>query len=352
MTGLATNYLTSLAESGLLPDSVIRSGIRRLVGQRQSQIQRLSSADVDAFIESMNESEIAPVPESANEQHYEVSAEFFREVLGVHLKYSCCDWTDGAEDLDEAEAAALEMTCQRAQISDGMRVLDLGCGWGSLSLWIAQCFSESSVTAVSNSSSQKRFIDAEANALGLSNLRVITADMNDFSIDEKFDRVVSVEMFEHMRNYRKLFGKVSQWLKDDGLFFMHIFCHRGVPYEFKDTGPADWMSRHFFTGGIMPSANLPLQFQDHLTIDDQWFWDGLQYQKTAEAWLRNMDSNKDVIMPALETVYGTRNAHRWWARWRIFFLAVSEMFGSNHGQEWKVGHYLFRQKAVSGQKEL
>lgn len=344
---LATSA-TSLAESGFIPDSVIRFGIRRLVETRRRQILP-SSPDahpgLDSFVAMMNGSDIALHPDLANEQHYEVPPEFFGEVLGKYRKYSCCYWADGATTLDAAERAALEISCNRAGIENGMHILDLGCGWGSFSLWVAEHYPDCSVTAVSNSAPQRRFIQHQAELRKLANLRVITADMNQFDIDQRFDRIVSIEMFEHMRNYAALFERISRWLKSDGRFFMHIFCHRISAYEFVDAGPADWMSRHFFSGGIMPSQDLPLRFQEHLSISDQWTWDGLQYQKTAEAWLQNMDARREEVMPIFERTYGPENGQRWWMRWRMFFLAVSEMFGSHDGREWLVGHYLFQLKS-------
>ena len=333
-----------LAESGIVPDALIRTGIRRLVGQRQFQIRNQTNTDLEAFVGMMNESPVALVPDLANEQHYEVPAAFFKESLGTHRKYSCCYWGGSVSNLDEAEERALEISCERARIEDGMRVLDLGCGWGSLSLWIAAHYPNCSVTSVSNSASQRQFIEEEAASLGLQNITVITADMNDFSIDQQFDRILSIEMFEHMRNYGKLFERIAGWLHEDGYFFMHIFCHKNAAYEYVDNGPADWMSRHFFSGGIMPSGDLPSRFQQHLAIADQWRWSGTHYQKTAEAWLQNMDSKRSVIMPIFEATYGREDAKRWWMRWRIFFLAVSEMFGAEAGREWGVGHYLFKPK--------
>jgi len=345
MTLLAKSA-NELAESGFIPDPVIRFGIRKLVDQRRRRIAPSDETDslaaLDAFVAMMDRSQVALVPDLANEQHYEVPAGFFAEVLGTYRKYSCCYWGEGIVSLDDAERAALEITCQRAGIADGMRVLDLGCGWGSFSLWVAAAYPDCEVTAVSNSASQREHIERETASRGLSNLNVVTADMNDFDIDRRFDRIVSIEMFEHMRNYRVLFERISRWLNDDGCFFMHIFCHRQAAYEFVDSGPADWMSRHFFSGGIMPSGNLPLRFQDHLTLENQWRWDGRHYQKTAEAWLQNMDAGREQIMPILERVYGREDSGRWWMRWRMFFLAVSELFGSDRGQEWRVGHYLFR----------
>ena len=331
-----------LAESGIVPDSVIRSGIRRLCDARRHEISGMNGAELRAFVDRMNSSPIALVPDIANEQHYEVPAEFFDLVLGRHRKYSCCYWGGNINDLDKAEWAALEMTCQRAKLRDGMDILELGCGWGSLTLWMAENYPSSSITAVSNSNSQREFIEQETRMRGFPNVKVITADMNDFSLDRTFDRVLSIEMFEHMRNYRALFERINNWLAPDGCFFMHIFCHRSAAYEFVDRGPSDWMSRHFFSGGIMPSGDLPSRFQEHLSLRDQWRWDGTHYRKTADAWLRNMDEQRQAIMPVLEETYGKREARRWWMRWRIFFMAVSEMFGMDGGREWGVGHYLFR----------
>lgn len=347
---------TTLAESGLIPDPVIRFGIRRLVEQRRRQLQPGAGnpqapvamhPDLDAFVEMMNRSDIALHTDLANQQHYEVPPEFFGEVLGKHRKYSCCYWDDDAKSLDAAERAALEITCRRAGIDDGMQILDLGCGWGSFSLWVAEGYPQCRVTAVSNSHAQRLYIESQTVTRGLNNLEVITADMNDFDAGRQFDRIVSIEMFEHMRNYAALFERLSRWLKPDGRFFMHIFCHRSAAYEFVDAGPADWMSRHFFSGGIMPSRDLPLRFQKHLSISEQGTWDGTQYAKTAEAWLANMDARKAEIMPILERCYGHGNGPRWWMRWRMFFLAVSEMFGSHGGHEWLVGHYLFRPNSAA-----
>jgi cyclopropane-fatty-acyl-phospholipid synthase len=290
----------------------------------------------------MNASAIALVPELANEQHYEVPSELFEQVLGVHAKYSCCYWNPGVESLDQAEQDALEITCSRAGIEDGMSVLDLGCGWGSLSLWVAEHFPNATVTSVSNSSVQRDFIVRQAGERGIQNIDVIVCDMNDFAIDQQFDRVVSVEMFEHMRNYGELFSRINSWLVPDGRFLMHIFCHKSTPYEYIDKGPSDWMSRFFFSGGIMPSADLPLRFPDHLSIDKRWHWNGRHYERTCNAWLENMDARKIEIMPVLEACYGTADASLWWQRWRMFFMACAELFGWDEGNEWYVGHYLFR----------
>jgi len=335
-------------EAGLVPDQFIRAGIRRLVRERLREINsgncEASACAQNSFVDRMDLAPTALETRAANQQHYEVPAEFFDHVLGVNRKYSSCYWPQGVDDLDSAENSALEVTAHRAGLLDGQRVLELGCGWGSLTLWMAQRFPTSSITAVSNSASQRAYIEAQAAERGLRNLKVITCDMNDFSTDDRFDRIVSIEMFEHMRNWRQLYTRIHGWLVPGGLFFKHIFCHRDCAYEFVDQGPNDWMSRYFFTGGIMPSDDLPLRFQDELKIVDHWRWDGTHYQKTAEAWLRNMDNNKEHIWPVLERTYGTQQAKMWWSRWRIFFMACAELFGFEQGQQWWVGHYLFSRK--------
>jgi len=341
-----TQRAVSWTESGLLPDTVVRAGIRRLLESKRKEIHsgdiEFAANTLNRFVEMMNASRIALVPDLANEQHYEVPPGFFSEVMGDHLKYSCCYWPEQVRDLTEAEAAALELTVKRAGIEDGMRVLDLGCGWGSLSLWVAERFPGAFVTSVSNSAPQRDYILEEARRRSIDNIEVITCDMNDFSTDARFDRVVSVEMFEHMRNYGELFRRIDRWLQPNGRFFMHIFCHRTTPYEYIDKGPGDWMSRYFFSGGIMPSADLPLRFADNLCIDKRWHLDGRHYAKTCNAWLKNMDRHEDAITPHLAECYGEENVALWRQRWRIFFMACSELFDYDDGQEWFVGHYLFR----------
>ncbi len=336
-------------ESGLIPDTVIRAGIRRLLESKRKEIHsgdvEFAAHTVNRFVQMMNGSPVALLPDRANEQHYEVAAAFFTQVMGDHLKYSCSYWSNDIKNLSEAETAALEITAERAGIEDGMNILDLGCGWGSLSLWIAERYPNASVTSVSNSSSQREFILGQAKSRAIDNIEVIVCDMNDFEADKRFDRVVSIEMFEHMRNYGELFRRISDWLEPEGRFFMHIFCHRTTPYEFIDKGPTDWMSRHFFTGGIMPSADLPLRFADHLRIEQRWHWNGQHYARTCNAWLENMDRNQEQIMNVLADCYGTENASLWWQRWRIFFMACAELFDYDEGHEWYVGHYLFRKAA-------
>ena len=333
-------------ESGLVPDSVIRAGIRRLLDRK---LKETHASDVEKsaiiknrFVQMMGESPVAVVPHLANEQHYEVPAAFFSEVLGKNRKYSCCYWSAGINDLDAAEEAALELTAGRAGIEDGMKVLDLGCGWGSLSLWIAEHFPNATITSVSNSRSQHDFIKRAAQNRGLDNIDVHVADMNDFAAPGTYDRIVSVEMFEHMRNYPELFRRISHWLEPDGRFFMHIFCHCSTPYEYIDKGPGDWMSRHFFSGGIMPSADLPMRVGGYLTVDKQWQWNGDHYAKTLRAWLNRMDSRRGAVMPVLEATYGKGQAERWRMRWRIFFMACEELFAYNGGREWFVSHYLLK----------
>jgi cyclopropane-fatty-acyl-phospholipid synthase len=332
-------------ESGLVPDSVIRSGIRRLLERKLVEIKagnvEFASETVNAFVEMMNNSPIALVPDLANEQHYEVPASFFEQVLGKFGKYSCGHWPEGVNTLDDAEAAALRTTAERAQIEDGMDVLDLGCGWGSLSLWIAQHFPNCNVHSVSNSKSQGAFIRQRARERGLENLTVYSQDMNDFEIEHQFDRVVSVEMFEHMRNYGELFKRIDAWLKPNGKFFMHIFTHRTTPYEYIDKGPSDWMTRHFFSGGIMPCAELPMRFPQHLKIEQRWAWNGKHYARTCRAWLRLIDERKELVMPILKDTYGDADASRWFMRWRIFFMACEELFNFHNGDEWFVSHYRF-----------
>ncbi len=346
------NIAVELTESGYVPDSMIRHGIRKLLRQRlveinAADIERAAERQAD-FIRQMNASEIALLPDIANDQHYEVPQAFYENVLGTHGKYSCCYWPEGATELATAEQAGLEQTCEHAGIEDGMSILELGCGWGSLTLWMASRYPGSFITAVSNSQSQGEYIRSKAGEAGLQNIDVITADMNDFETDKRFDRIVSVEMFEHMRNYHELFKRISQWLQPDGRFFMHIFVHRNTPYLFEDRDASDWMSRYFFSGGMMPSDDLPLFFQDNLKIEQRWRWNGCHYQKTAVAWLENLDNNRDRIWPVLESTYGRDFARMWFMRWRMFFLAVAELFGYDDGNEWFVSHYLF---SKPGQRE-
>lgn len=339
-------------ERGLVPDFLTRWAIRSLCRHRIMESRRQANtvaAEQIRFVESMRSGPLALVPELANEQHYELPPEFFQTVLGPHRKYSCCFWSDESRTLADAEEASLRITCERAQIEDGMEILELGCGWGSLSLWMAEHYPNCRITAVSNSAPQRKSIEGAAKSRQLPNLRVITADMNDFAptfrenVPTRFDRVVSVEMFEHMRNYELLLERISSWLKPTGKLFVHIFCHRELLYPFETEGDVNWMGRHFFTGGIMPSSNLLRSFDQSMRVTQQWTWNGVHYQKTSEAWLENMDQNRRDILKILDGVYGQSEANRWFHRWRIFFLAVAELFGFAGGDEWYVSHYLLEQ---------
>jgi cyclopropane-fatty-acyl-phospholipid synthase len=339
--------LISLVENGKIPDSLTRAGIRFLLTQRLREQQQGDAAKQQQvfaeFLQNMRQSPLALHTEAANEQHYEVPARFFELVLGSHLKYSCCYFPEGVSDLEHAEAAMLALTCERAQLQDGQRVLELGCGWGSLSLWMAKHYPNSSIVAVSNSNSQREFIENQAQERGLTNLIVQTSDMNDFQTDQQFDRVVSVEMFEHMRNYQLLLERISGWLTPEGKLFVHIFSHHRYAYAFSSEGDANWMGRYFFTGGIMPSNHLMLYFQERVQLEAHWVLNGRHYQKTADAWLANMDQQKTEILTAFADTYG-REAEVWFQRWRMFFMATSEVWGFRRGNEWLVSHYLFQNR--------
>ena len=341
----ATSLFIGLTERGLMPDWVIRLGIRKLVRERLDSFPlgepAAENSYVVNFVRDMTAAPIALLPEKANEQHYEVPAAFFEKVLGHRRKYSSCLWPEGTRSLDEAEVEALKETCEHAELEDGMSILELGCGWGSLSLWMAEHYPRSRIVGVSNSNSQRENIMARARAAGLNNLEIITCDMNTFSTDQRYDRVVSVEMFEHMRNWPQLFGRVAGWLKPGGRFFMHVFCHQRLPYTFDVHDESDWMSRFFFSGGMMPSYDLATLIDSPLSLVRRWQWNGGHYEKTANAWLANMDRHKSELMPILKATYGQEQAQLWWVRWRIFFMACAELFGYRGGHEWPVGHYLF-----------
>ena len=338
--------LIKLSEKKLIPDFAIRYGIRALLKKRIGSLVSINPETnirnkID-FIHKMNSSKIALMPELANKQHYEIPANFYKYCLGRHRKYSSCYWEGNTKNLDEAELLSLKLTTQHAKLTNGQNILELGCGWGSLTLWMAKEFPKSKITAVSNSSSQKNYILNQAKKRNLNNISIITEDMNNFNPKTRYDRIVSVEMIEHMRNHGQLFKKINTWLKSGGLFFMHIFVHKAQPYLFEVQDEDDWMSQYFFSGGMMPSEDLPLFFQEDLKIIDQWSWSGKQYEKTANAWLTNIDSNKEKVMKTLEEIYGKDNSKKWFQRWRIFFMSCAELWGYRDGNEWKVVHYLFK----------
>jgi cyclopropane-fatty-acyl-phospholipid synthase len=337
--------LIKLAEKGFLPDSLIRLGIKRLCSQRLLQATSFSDADMEkehaAWIDVLKKSPIALVPEKANEQHYEVPPRLFELVLGKNLKYSSGFWPEGVSSLDQSESAMLELTAERAGLFDGQDILELGCGWGSLTLYMAAHFPKSKITAVSNSNDQRQFIEERCRQLKLENISVITADMNDFNAEGLFDRVVSIEMFEHMRNYEKLLGRVNAWLKKEGKLFVHIFSHQKAAYPFEDKDDADWMAREFFSGGQMPSHRLLMSFPEQMKIEKDWRVSGTHYEKTSLAWLQKMDKNKAEVIELFKKTYGEEDANSWFQRWRIFFMSCEVLFGYNHGSEWGVSHYLF-----------
>ena len=337
--------LIKLAEKGILPDFFIRLGIRKLCGQRLTDANDLSlkarEEKHQKWIDILMESPIALVPEKANEQHYEVPPRLFELVLGAKLKYSSGYWPQGTSTLDESEVQMLKLTSKRAALSDGQEVLELGCGWGSLTFHMALTYPNSKITAVSNSNDQRQFIEKKCAELKIKNIKVITADMNDFSSEKTFDRVVSIEMFEHMRNYDELLKRVSEWLKKDGKLFVHIFSHKEIAYPFEDKGEGDWMAREFFSGGQMPSHKLLTCFSSRMKIEKDWRVEGTHYEKTSLAWLNKMDENKKEVLKLFEKTYGKNEASTWFQRWRIFFMSCEVLFGFNKGSEWGVSHYLF-----------
>jgi len=339
------SLLIDLMEQGLLPDSVIRRGIRRLLTIRlrdeyhgDTEVERLRQRE---FFDLLRKSPLAVATDAANEQHYDLPPGFFSLVLGPRRKYSSCLYPIGVYGIAAAEEAMLELSCRRAGIADGMDILELGCGWGSLTLWMAGQYPHARITAVSNSAPQRELIESACREKGFGNVQVVTANMIDFSTAETFDRVVSVEMFEHMRNYAELLRRISDWLRPDGRLFVHIFCHRELAYLFETEGENNWMGRYFFTGGIMPSDYLLFYFNDDLRVEQHWRVNGRHYQQTSEDWLKLQDAHRDEIMPILQEVYGSE-AHIWFQRWRVFFMACAELFGYNGGNEWFVGHYLLR----------
>jgi cyclopropane-fatty-acyl-phospholipid synthase len=342
---MTTPIIDRLLERDLLPEWLIRLGVRRLLAERLrseragGEEARLARRDV--LVAELRQSPIALCTAEANREHYEVPTAFFEEVLGPRLKYSSGFWPEGVSTLDRAEEAMLELTAERARLADGQKILDLGCGWGSLTLWAAERYPRSRITSVSNSRTQIQFIRTEVERRGLRNVVALVADMNDFDAGGRFDRVVSVEMFEHMRNYQKLLGRIASWLDPGGLLFVHIFSNRRFAYSFEDGGPSDWMARHFFSGGLMPSDDLLLCFQDSLRVQERWRVGGRHYARTCEEWLENLRRRRSEIEPILAATYGDAAVTRWFAYWKIFFIACAELFAWDGGNEWLVSHYLF-----------
>ena len=334
-----------LAERGLVPDALLRAGIRRMC---EARLRDEHADDPDAaarrnaaLIAELRESPVAIHTDAANRQHYELPPGFFTRCLGPRLKYSGCYYPTGNETLAQAEEAMLALYGERAELADGQEILELGCGWGSLTLWMARHYPNARITAVSNSAPQRAFIEAQCRERGFANVRVITCDVNRLELPaSNFDRCVSVEMFEHMRNYATLLGRIGGWLRPGGTLFVHIFCHRTLLYPFETAGDDNWMGRHFFTGGLMPAADTLLWFQDALRIEDRWLVDGTHYERTANHWLANQDARRDEVMAILREAYGDA-AKLWFQRWRMFWMACAELFGYEGGQQWLVGHYLF-----------
>ena len=337
--------MIQMAESGWLPDGLVRYGIRRLLARRLQQEQRQQEGNTRV----LRAAPVAVEQDAANEQHYEVDARFYQQVLGPHLKYSSGFWPEDCTDLADAEAAMLALTCERAQLGSGQQILELGCGWGSLSLWMAEQYPKARIVAVSNSHGQRGHIEAQARERGLGNLTVITCDMNDFEapadLAGRVDRIVSVEMFEHMANWRALLTRARGWLKPDGRMFIHIFTHRDAPYRFDHTDSGDFIAQHFFTGGVMPSRGLIRQFPDLFEVESEWTWNGEHYARTARHWLANMDQNADRVAELMAETYG-EDARLWTRRWRRFYLATAGLFGNDGGRTWAVSHY--RLKPVAG----
>ncbi|HEY1077752.1 MAG TPA: cyclopropane-fatty-acyl-phospholipid synthase family protein [Fontimonas sp.] len=349
--------IIDLCERGLIPDRLTRLGMRQLMKQRLAD----ESADdgerrsqrFNEFLGELRSSPIAIDTSAANSQHYEVPAEFFHIHLGPRLKYSCALYPTGSETLAQAEELMLQTYAERAQLKDGQRMLDLGCGWGSLSLWLAERYPNSQIVGLSNSHGQREYILRRAAERGLRNLTIVTGNIVEFdfgthgvaeALGEGFDRVLSIEMFEHMKNYGLLLAKIARWMKPQAKLFVHIFVHKLLAYHFQAKDQTDWMSQYFFTGGTMPSENLLLNFQDDLRMVQQWWVSGTHYERTSNHWLDGMDRNRDRIMEVFRAGYGPDQAALWFQRWRMFYMAVAELFGYAGGNEWGVAHYLFERR--------
>ena len=339
-------WFNPLLARGLIPDWILRRGVRSQGKERLNMMNKVDSRkEYSKFINEASTGNIAVNTDDANNQHYEVDSEFFKYCLGKNLKYSCCFWDDGTLDLDAAEDNMLEIYSKRAEITDGMNILDIGCGWGSLSLFLAQKYPKSEITGVSNSSSQKIFIDSEASKRNISNLKIITRDINDFTTEEKYDRILSIEMFEHTKNTKKLMNLINDWLNPNGLFFMHVFAHKENPYYFDRDQKNAWMAKYFFTGGMMPNHNLFKDLKSNLEYQKSWMLSGEHYEKTSNAWLDKMDQNKKEILSLFERSNSSSIAKRKFHFWRLFYIACAEIFGYDNGNEWVVSHHLFKKSA-------
>jgi cyclopropane-fatty-acyl-phospholipid synthase len=340
--------IDTLLEKNLLPDWLIRRGIRRLLRHRlREEAAPDNEQKLRGFVADLHRQPIAINTAASKEQHYEVPTAFYQDCLGPRLKYSCCLYEDGTETLAQAEMKMLALTAARARLADGLDILELGCGWGSLTLWMAEQYPRARITAVSHSRTQREHITGEARRRGLGNITVVTCDMNDLALAAaQFDRVVSVEMFEHMKNWPKLLAHIARWLRPGGLFFAHVFVHARFAYHFNVRDESDWMSRYFFTGGMMPSHDLFRRCQGDLTLVEEWKVNGRHYAKTAEHWLQNMDVHRARIQPLFARTYGADQAVKWWAYWRVFYLSCAELWAFRDGEEWHVSHYLFGKPAA------
>lgn len=340
-------WYEKLLDHNLIPDPLLRSGIReRLANKLRTEMRggvKIREDRLHAFVQQLKAGPIAIHTDAANQQHYEVPAEFFRKVLGARMKYSSGFWPAGVNSLDAAEEAMLALYTQRAGIEDGQEILDLGCGWGSLALYLAEKYPQCRVVGLSNAAGQKQYIESEISRRHVSNLTILTANVSEIDLRQKFDRVLSIEMFEHMRNYGTLFRKITGWMKADALLFIHIFSHKNLSYPYATEDKKNWLAQYFFTGGIMPSQDLLLFFQQDVRLQNRWRVNGKHYQKTCEAWLQNMDGRKAEIMGIFRNVYREK-ALRWWVYWRIFFMSCAELFGYRDGEEWFVSHYLFEKR--------